>query len=44
MTDDLHYRAMEMANQRFLAALLQELRNVQKRRMGEVRYEKTSRP
>lgn len=31
MTDELHYRAMEMANQRFLAALLQELRNVQKR-------------
>ena len=37
MTDDLHSRAMELANQRFLAALLQELRNVQKRRMGELK-------
>ena len=44
MTDELHYRAMEMANQRFLAALLQELRNIQKRGMGEVRHGKTSRP
>ena len=37
MTDELHYRAMEMANQRFLAALLQELRNVQKRRISKER-------
>lgn len=37
MTDELHYRAMEMANQRFLAALLQELRNVQKRRIMKER-------
>ena len=37
MTDELHYRAMEMANQRFLAALLQELRNVQKRRIAKER-------
>ena len=44
MTDELHHRAMEMANQRFLAALLQELRNVQKRRMGEAGHGKTSRP
>ena len=44
MTDELHYRAMEMANQRFLAALLQELRNVQKRRTIGVRYGEASRP
>lgn len=37
MTDELHARAMEMANQRFLAALLQELRNVQKRRIMKER-------
>lgn len=37
MTDDLHYRTMELSNQRFLAALLQELRNVQKRRIAKER-------
>jgi len=37
MTDELHYRAMELSNQRFLVALLQELRNVQKRRISKER-------